>query len=582
MADFSTGIPNIRVIIREASDENLTAQVPNITVKLQEGAQYNVNMVPNTVSPLRTGSFNSYADLAGNAWTASYAIVAQTLLGSVQSASYATTASNVLGGTQDYIPLWASDTTLSSSRIFQTQSSILIGSTTQHTPEAPDTLGVFADANSTSYNLISAHGNVDSYLQLNLKNFNAGTSASSDIVATADIGTETSGYVDMGINSSNYINNGNGIGNALDAYLYVQNAGDLLIGNKSADKRVVIFTGEGDAINNARVYVDPSGSVGINTAAFDAIAPEALVVQAINSTTYNLIKAYASVDNYVQLNLQNTSNGTTASSDIVATADNGDETINYVDLGINGSSYGGVLGSANDAYLYSAGNNLYVGTVNPSKNVIFFVGNNNTSQGTKLTLRDNNTHDITGSLVFGNGGVTGSVFGTASWALNAITASYAVNAGAGAGFPFSGSAIITGSLLVSQSGVVVSGSLNVTQGITGSLLGTSSWANNAISSSFAVSSSRTVTSSYAINADLLDGLNSTVFATTGSNTFSGNQTITGSLLTNADTIIFTGSIFTSGSMVVTGSINVSSGITGSLFGTSSYALSASYVDGGLY
>lgn len=53
MAEFSTGVPNIRVIIREASDENLTTQVPNLTVKLQEGTQYNVNMVPNTVSVLR-------------------------------------------------------------------------------------------------------------------------------------------------------------------------------------------------------------------------------------------------------------------------------------------------------------------------------------------------------------------------------------------------------------------------------------------------------------------------------------------------------------------------------------------------
>jgi hypothetical protein len=45
------------------------------------------------------------------------------------------------------------------------------------------------------------------------------------------------------------------------------------------------------------------------------------------------------------------------------------------------------------------------------------------------------------------------------------------------------------------------------------------------------------TASYASNADLLDGLNSTVFATTGSNTFIGNQVITGSLLisSSADT-----------------------------------------------
>ena len=62
--------------------------------------------------------------------------------------------------------------------------------------------------------------------------------------------------------------------------------------------------------------------------------------------------------------------------------------------------------------------------------------------------------------------------------------------------------------------VIVSGSdaslnsLNVINGITGSLLGTSS---------------------YALNADLLDGLNSTTFATTGSNSFKADQTISGSL-----------------------------------------------------
>jgi hypothetical protein len=63
--------------------------------------------------------------------------------------------------------------------------------------------------------------------------------------------------------------------------------------------------------------------------------------------------------------------------------------------------------------------------------------------------------------------------------------------------------------------VIVSGSnaslnsLTVSNGITGSLFGTAS---------------------YASNSDLLDGLNSTVFATTGSNRFNGNQTITGSLI----------------------------------------------------
>lgn len=68
---FDTGIPNIRVIIREVSDENLTVDVPNISVNVQQGSQYNVNLVPTAVTILRTGSFNTYADVAGHAETAS-------------------------------------------------------------------------------------------------------------------------------------------------------------------------------------------------------------------------------------------------------------------------------------------------------------------------------------------------------------------------------------------------------------------------------------------------------------------------------------------------------------------------------
>jgi hypothetical protein len=55
------------------------------------------------------------------------------------------------------------------------------------------------------------------------------------------------------------------------------------------------------------------------------------------------------------------------------------------------------------------------------------------------------------------GNFTGSLEGTASYAIQALTASYAENA-SGTGFPFTGSAEITGSL-------VVTGSVYNTQGI---------------------------------------------------------------------------------------------------------------------
>jgi len=59
---------------------------------------------------------------------------------------------------------------------------------------------------------------------------------------------------------------------------------------------------------------------------------------------------------------------------------------------------------------------------------------------------------VTGSLNVSNG-ITGSLEGTASYATNALTASFALNGGGGGGstFPYTGSAVITGSLTVSGS-----------------------------------------------------------------------------------------------------------------------------------
>jgi hypothetical protein len=59
---------------------------------------------------------------------------------------------------------------------------------------------------------------------------------------------------------------------------------------------------------------------------------------------------------------------------------------------------------------------------------------------------------ITGSLQVTNG-ITGSLLGSSSYAINALTASFALNGGGGGGaaFPFTGSAVITGSLSITGS-----------------------------------------------------------------------------------------------------------------------------------
>lgn len=77
--------------------------------------------------------------------------------------------------------------------------------------------------------------------------------------------------------------------------------------------------------------------------------------------------------------------------------------------------------------------------------------------------------------------------------------------------------------------------------------------------------SSSLSASYATNAELLDGLDSTVFATTGSNEFIGTQVVSGSQALT-------------GSLIVSGTMQINNTIQGNIVS----ALSASYIDGGYY
>lgn len=121
----------------------------------------------------------------------------------------------------------------------------------------------------------------------------------------------------------------------------------------------------------------------------------------------------------------------------------------------------------------------------------------------------------------------------------------------------SGSLVISGSMTVSGS-IGYTGSLqstgDSTTDVTGSLFGTSSWARNAVSASWAPCTCDTGS-----------------FAITGSNTFIGNQTISGSLNVTGNSnfqsdLIVTGTLAAPFSMVVPTAINIApSPDTGSFY-----------------
>lgn len=234
------------------------------------------------------------------------------------------------------------------------------------------------------------------------------------------------------------------------------------------------------------IYQSGSTSVIINQDNNTTANPEALYVWQPSTSSFNVISGKGNLDNYLQLNIQNTNQGETASSDVVATANNGNELVNYIDMGINGENFSGDIGGPNDAYLYSTGNILHIGNASNSS-IQMFAGGFDSTTNKKFQLNPNNYHEMTGSLdVSGSlivlDGITGSLLGTASYARQALSSSYAPPT-----FPYTGSAVISGSL-------TLTGSLNVSGSTTqvgnNSLLG-----NTTLSGSLTISGNTIMTGS---------------------------------------------------------------------------------------
>ena len=214
----------------------------------------------------------------------------------------------------------------------------------------------------------------------------------------------------------------------------------------------------------------------------------------------------------------------------------------------NTSSYN--LGSLTQAW-----KDLYV-----SNGSVYFLNGNISSS---ISLDDN------GSIALPSASLTGSLLGTASFA---TTASHTLTASLAPNYVLTSTTSsmlqqyvltsVTSSMLQpyvltsatssmlqpyvlttstsSMSVATASLALRASGSLTGSLLGTASWASSSITASYvsgniftstnpALSASYALTASYAMNGGGGPPVDTSTFATTGSNTFVGLQTITGSL-----------------------------------------------------
>ena len=134
--------------------------------------------------------------------------------------------------------------------------------------------------------------------------------------------------------------------------------------------------------------------------------------------------------------------------------------------------------------------------------------------------------DLTSSLIYFPSPVSGKAVATVG--------GFSGSSGAGVGFPFSGSAVITGSFMVSQSFVDFSNASYVTGSFTGSLYGSASFATSASFAAtasfanFATSASYSYTASSAISASLAQTASYVINAVSASYAFTASSAINAS------------------------------------------------------
>lgn len=147
------------------------------------------------------------------------------------------------------------------------------------------------------------------------------------------------------------------------------------MGNTYIQGTITANTGAWMNFGDGSLYVNAlSKYVGIDTTA--PVAPLTIGASAVNFTN-PIVQFTGNANSYIQLNGRNANTGNNASSDLMLIADNGSDTTNYIDVGINSSTYNqaayGVM-KPNSGYLFVNGGDLTIGT-QTNHDILFHTGN---------------------------------------------------------------------------------------------------------------------------------------------------------------------------------------------------------------
>ena len=155
----------------------------------------------------------------------------------------------------------------------------------------------------------------NSYVQINQQNESGGSQATTDWIATANNGTDTTYYVDLGIAGSGYdnLNPNNSLGTSIfpnDSYLYAQGGtsagpgGNLVIGTATANAIVSVIAGGVNspnvvtkfAPNTVSIFVPLTFSDGTKQSTAGSSVANTIYLQNVNDTQNAAISIIQGVD----------------------------------------------------------------------------------------------------------------------------------------------------------------------------------------------------------------------------------------------------------------------------------------------
>ena len=178
-------------------------------------------------------------------------------------------------------------------------------------------------------------------------------------------------YIVMSPSNSGY--NGLGVRNALT---YTTSTDTLTVNNLTAS--AVVINGGVASTSYTTGALTVTGGVGVQGNLFVNTVGYFGPSNSTIGLTNPLAVFTGNVNGYTQVQIQNTNaGGANTSADFIATAPNGTDTTNYIDMGINGNAWNTsswTVSGANDGYLYVDGGNLTLGTDTVGKTVVIHVG----------------------------------------------------------------------------------------------------------------------------------------------------------------------------------------------------------------